>query len=170
MKNESHNRRSPQIRDIQKNDLARVLEINQQSVPGMNSLKMDDMEWFAEVAEYFRVAEIDGEIAGFLICLLPETDYHSYNLRWLNERYKDFFYVDRIAVASEFKRCGVAGSLYRDAASRVPAGCEMLVCEVNVRPRNDDSLAFHDAFGFEAVGTEDYGSVCVQYMIRSLPL
>ena len=29
-----------------------------------------------------------------------------------------------------------------------------LVAEVNLRPRNDVSLAFHAAFGFEQVGTQ----------------
>jgi predicted GNAT superfamily acetyltransferase len=31
----------------------------------------------------------------------------------------------------------------------------VLFCEVNVRPRNDASLAFHEAIGFREVGQQD---------------
>jgi predicted GNAT superfamily acetyltransferase len=31
----------------------------------------------------------------------------------------------------------------------------VLFCEVNVRPRNETSLAFHEAIGFREVGQQD---------------
>lgn len=159
-----------EIRDVSAADLPEVLALNEQSVPSMNSLTMERMRWFAANAAYFRVAEISGAMAGFLICMAPEAPYRSPNFLWLLERYRDFLYIDRIAVSARFRRRGIAGALYRDAASTAPTRFETLACEVNLRPRNPGSLRFHEQYGFEPVGTQDHGDVEVQYMIRSLPL
>src|SRR3546814_14015768 len=82
----------------------------------------------------------------------PGAAYASDNYRWFTERYDDFVYLDRIAVDSSARRAGVGGALYDalDALAserRVPA-----LCEVNLVPRNDPSLAFHATRGFECVG------------------
>ena len=161
---------SIEIRDVSAADLPSVLALNEQSVPSMNSLTMERMRWFADTAAYFRVAEISGSMAGFLICMAPEAPYRSPNFLWLRERYRDFLYIDRIAVATRFRRRGIAGTLYRDAAATASSRYRMLACEVNLRPRNPESLRFHERYGFQSVGTQDHGNVEVQYMIRSLPL
>lgn len=159
-----------EIRDVSAADLPAVLALNEQSVPSMNSLTMERMRWFADTAEYFRVAEISGSMAGFLICMAPEAPYRSPNFRWLQERYRDFLYIDRVAVSTQFRRRGIAGALYRDAAGTASSRYQMLACEVNLRPRNPESLRFHERYGFESVGTQDHGDVEVEYMIRPLPL
>lgn len=161
---------SIEIRDVSAADLPAVLALNEQSVPSMNSLTMERMRWFADTAEYFRVAEISGSMAGFLICMAPEAPYRSPNFRWLQERYRDFLYIDRVAVSTQFRRRGIAGALYRDAAGTASSRYQMLACEVNLRPRNPESLRFHERYGFESVGTQDHGDVEVQYMILPLPL
>ena len=158
------------IRDVDVDDLLDVLALNERSVPSMNSLTMERMRWFADNAAYFRVAESAGSIAGFLICMAPEAPYRSPNFLWLRGRYRDFLYIDRVAVSARFRRRGIAGTLYRDAAETAPSRFRMLACEVNLRPRNPESLRFHEQCGFEPVGTQDHGDVEVQYMIRSLPL
>lgn len=158
------------IRDVTGADLPAVRAINEESVPAMNSLALERLGWFVREAEYFRVAELDSQIAGFLICLAPEAPYESPNFRWLNERYEDFLYIDRVSVSSKHQRRGIASALYRDAAEGARARFSMLAAEVNLRPRNAESLRFHDRFGFEPVGTRDHGYVEVQYMVRPLPL
>lgn len=162
--------RSPvAIRDVTCADLPTVLAINEQAVPAVNSLSLERMGWFARAAAYFRVARIGAETAGFLICLAPEADYPSPNLRWLNERYKDFLYIDRVAVMPAFHRRGVARALYRDAAGKAEGRFHQIACEVNVRPPNPQSLAVHARLGFQAVGFQDHGLIKVQYMVRPLP-
>lgn len=163
-------RQPARIRDVAGPDLEAVLALNEQAVPAVNSLTLDRLRWFAREAAYFRVAAAAGRLAGFLICLPPEADYASPNFRWLSARYADFLYIDRIAVAPEFHRRGVAGALYRDAAASASSRYRRLACEVNTRPRNDASLAFHERFGFRAVGSQDHGSVRVRYFVRPLPL
>jgi predicted GNAT superfamily acetyltransferase len=43
----------------------------------------------------------------------------------------------------------------------------MVCCEVNTMPRNDASLAFHESFGFQKVGTKDYDDHSVVYLTKS---
>lgn len=167
---EQRSRTRLRIRDVSATDLVKVLSINERSVPAMNSLSMERMEWFAGEAEYFRVAALDSSVAGFLICLAPEAPYSSPNLRWLNERYADFLYIDRVAVSPAYQRRGVASALYRDASGSAGRRFRMLACEVNLRPPNAESIRFHRGMGFKPVGTKDHGYVEVQYMVRSLPI
>ena len=159
-----------EIRDVSPADLPEVLVLNERSVPSMNSLTMERMRWFDANAVYFRVAEISGAVAGFLICMAPDAPYRSPNFLWLQKRYRAFLYIDRIAVSARFRRRGIAGALYRDAAATDPSRFQLLACEVNLRPRNPESLRFHERYGFKPVGTQDHGDVEVQYMIRTLPL
>lgn len=157
------------LRDVTTGDLDAIWHINERAVPAVNSLSRERLKWFAREAEYFRVAECSTQIAGFLLCLAPEADYDSPNFRWLNERYDDFLYIDRVAVDSGFQGRGIARALYFDAAAAVAERFLKIACEVNLRPRNDASLGFHERLGFRPVGTRDHGYVEVQYMVRALP-
>ena len=159
---------SVEIRNVVSAELGAVYSINQASVPAMNSIRLEDFEWFHQNAAYFRVALCDGEVAGFLICLVPRADYDSPNLRWLNERYREFLYIDRIAVGSGFQRRGLGRALYDDALSFARGEYGLLACEVNIRPRNQQSIDFHETYGFETVGTQDNGYVEVQFMVKQV--
>lgn len=157
-----------EIKDVVTADLETVMSINEASVPAMNSIPMEDFEWFHQNAAYFRVALSDGALAGFLICLSPRAEYDSPNLRWLNEHYSEFLYIDRIAVASGFQRRGLGRALYDDAALFARGEYGRLACEVNIRPRNQQSIDFHENYGFDTVGTQDNGYVEVQFMVKQV--
>ena len=157
------------LRDVTERDLEAIWCLNERSVPAVNSLSLERLRWFMREAEYFRLAECSSRIAGFLLCLAPEADYDSPNFRWLNERYDRFLYIDRVVVDLSFHRRGIAKALYLDAATTVGVRFRTIACEVNLRPKNDASLEFHDRLGFRPVGTRDHGYVEVQYMVRPLP-
>ena len=157
------------LRDVTEPDLEAIWHINERSVPAVNSVSLERLWWFTSEAEYFRVAECSSQIAGFLLCLAPEADYDSPNFLWLKQRFDDFLYIDRVAIDLSFHRRGIAKALYLDAAATVGERFRMLACEVNLRPRNDASLEYHERLGFQPVGTKDHGYVEVQYMTRALP-
>ena len=113
------------------------------------------MAWFAEHAHYFRVALAERRLAAFLVGLRPGSSYQSPNYRWFCERYDDFAYVDRVAVARDFRRHGLASRLYDDFANRMPDTVSVMTCEVNIRPPNDESLRFHERLGFRQVGSQE---------------
>ena len=158
------------LRDATEADLSAILELNERSVPAVNSLALERLEWLAAESVYFRVADFDTDIAGFLLCMAPEAPYDSPNFRWFKERYEEFLYIDRVAVGYRYQRRGVASALYRDAASFAGSRFRLLAAEINTSPRNEQSLEFHHRLGFRAVGSQDHGHVAVQYVVRSMPM
>lgn len=159
------------LRDVTREDLEALHALNEQSVPHVNSLTADELEWFLRVADYFRLIEIDDSPAGFLLGLQPGLDYGSLNYAWFSRRYADFFYIDRLAVDARWRRRGVASALYVDIERHAQAaGAPLLACEVNLRPRNEVSITFHERHGFSEVGRQDTegGSKTVTLMIKPL--
>lgn len=143
-------------RAVTSTDLAAIRVLNEASVPAVSPVTAAGFEWFLETASYFRLIELEQRLAGFLLGLPPGLPYRSPNYRWFSERYPQFCYIDRLAVDDRFRRRGVASALYADIERHARAqGAPLLACEVNLRPRNDASLAFHQAHGFSEVGQQD---------------
>src|SRR5450631_2361601 len=139
------------IRDLTAADRPRVLELNAESVEVLGELDDQRLEWILALARRSLVAELEEENVGFAITIAPGTDYDSKNYRWFCEHYERFLYLDRIAIAAAHRRAGVGGALY-DAMEATAASCGRMVCEVNVDPPNEVSLAFHRARSYVEVG------------------
>ena len=146
---------APSLRDVEEADLETIHAINEAAVPHVNSIDVDRFRRFIDEAVYFRVAEIETGLAGYLVAFDPSATYESLNFRWFQRHYEDFIYVDRIAVASDARRRGIARRLYDDLIPFARTRTRLLTCEVNTRPPNPDSLAFHARFGFREVGTQE---------------
>ena len=142
------------LRKVEEPDLEHILQLNEAAVPAVNSVDLLQMRWFADHAAYFGVALRDGDIAGFLIGMRPGTTYASLNYRWFCDRYDDFGYIDRVAIASGARRLGLATRLYQDFDASLPPSVGLLTCEVNIVPPNESSMRFHEDFGFRTVGTQ----------------
>jgi predicted GNAT superfamily acetyltransferase len=157
------------LRDVEAADLESVLRLNESSVPAVNSVDLEQMQWFAANAAYFRVALHGDAFAGFLIGMRPGTRYTSPNYRWFCAAYEDFGYIDRIAIAGHARRLGLATRLYRDFEASLPASAGVLTCEVNLVPPNEASMRFHEGYGFRTVGTQtlEDGRKQVALMARS---
>ena len=140
------------IRDVREHELDSVLALNNAAGPGILPLDAARVRRFYEEAEYFRVAERDGALAGFLVGFGGDCDHDSDNFRWFRERYPHFFYIDRIAVASRRRGGGVGRAFYADAQSYAELRYPHLACEVFLEPGTDPALLFHGSFGFREVG------------------
>jgi predicted GNAT superfamily acetyltransferase len=144
------------IRNATSADLVTVLALNESVVPHVNSLDMTDMQDFLTKAAYFRVVcDEEKQVLAFLIGLAPDTEYDSLNFQWFCNHYENFAYVDRIAVATSARRQGIAEALYEDFTAVSLGWAQRLGCEVNLRPDNPGSLAFHHRLGFTQVGTQE---------------
>ncbi|MCH8059377.1 MAG: GNAT family N-acetyltransferase [Proteobacteria bacterium] len=141
------------IAGVLPSDLVDILRLNESEVPRLGSADLDLMQWFADNAAYFGVARHEQRLAAFLVGLRPGTDYASPNYRWFCDRYDDFAYVDRVAVAKDYRRHRLASRLYEAFAVSVPKSIEFMTCEVNTKPPNAGSMRFHTQLGFEQVGT-----------------
>jgi predicted GNAT superfamily acetyltransferase len=144
------------LRSARADDLPAVRQLNNDAVPAVNALELADLEEFLRVGHTFLVAEHDGVLTGALVGLGPGLDYPSLNYRWFSARYQQFIYVDRVVVSQTVRSRGLGTELYRQFAERGRAeGAPVLLAEVNIRPRNDGSLRFHERFGFVSVGEQD---------------
>ena len=112
-----------------------------------------------------------GDLDAFLLAFDQDAAYDSPNFLWFRARYPRFVYVDRIVVASSARGRGCARRLYHDLFEHAArAGHQRVVCEVNIRPPNPASDAFHAALGFVEVGaaTVHDGARTVRYLSYAL--
>jgi uncharacterized protein len=160
------------LRALTGDDVATVAALNDAEVPRVGHLGVEGLRAHLPRCGPAVVAQDDrGRIAGFLLALAPGMDYASVNYRWFEARGTDHLYIDRVVVAPHARRRGVGGLLYEtvEQAARA-AGRDEVTCEVNVRPRNDASLAFHTARGYVEVGRQDTdgGAKTVAMLARPL--
>ncbi|MBS0276332.1 MAG: GNAT family N-acetyltransferase [Proteobacteria bacterium] len=150
------------IRDLAKPDWSEVLHLNEESVHFLAPMDEARLAGWSAAASYFRVVELDGKVAAFLMGFRKGDDYDGVNFAWFAQRYADFVYVDRIVVAPEFRGRKLADLLYDDCESFARAhAIRHLTCEVNVASPNPVSLRFHEKRGFQEVGREAYAGKTV---------
>jgi len=147
------------IRDYRPADRAAVLAINEMNIPEVGDMDDTKLDLLLEQAAQFSVVDVDDVVVGIMILLGPGSTYPSPNYRWFSERYDDFLYVDRIALAPEARGQGWGPALYASFADRAAAlEAPVMSAEVNTVPRNDRSLRFHEINGFEEVARcQPYG-------------
>ena len=162
-----------QLRRYRPDDLAAIHAINQAEVPAVGDETASALDDIAAESTITIVADIDGDIGGFCFVLGAGAAYASLNYAWFSERYDDFVYLDRVAISPAFQRRGMGRAIYAEverlAAEHHPTATDF-VLEVNLKPRNETSLAFHAQLGFVEVGqrTGADGKV-VSMMAKSLP-
>ncbi|HBK45839.1 MAG TPA: GNAT family N-acetyltransferase [Xanthomonadaceae bacterium] len=140
------------IRDVREHELDSVLALNNNAGLAILPLDAARLRRFYENAEYFRVAERDGNLAGFLVGFGSASDHDSSNFAWFRERHPHFFYIDRIVVASRRRGGGVGRAFYADVQSYAELRYPQLACEVFLDHGADAALLFHGSFGFREVG------------------
>lgn len=140
------------IRDVCEQDLDSVLALNNAAGPAILPLDAARLRRMYDTAEYFRVAERDGSMAGFLIGFGAGAPHASSNFAWFRERYPEFLYIDRVVVSSRRRGGGVGRALYADVQSYAELRYPQLTCEVFLEHGADHALLFHGSFGFREVG------------------
>ena len=70
------------IRDVQPHDLDSVLALNNAAGSTILPLDAAGLRTLYEQASYFRLAEVDGHVAAFLIALREDADYASPSPRY----------------------------------------------------------------------------------------
>jgi predicted GNAT superfamily acetyltransferase len=142
----------------------------------LNNAHAQELSWLTSerlqhlVGQAFAVRRI-GMLDAVMLAMDHDADYDSPNFQWFRARYPRFVYVDRIMVARSARGRGYARRLYDDLFAHARgAGHERVVCEVNSRPPNPQSEAFHAALGFTEIGSANIhnDSKTVRYLLRPL--
>ncbi|MFT5445263.1 MAG: putative GNAT superfamily acetyltransferase [Gammaproteobacteria bacterium] len=139
-------------------DLEQVRVLNEAAVPAVNSVSLADLRGLEKMSVQFLLEHRDDQLAGFLILMASGAPYASANYQWFRARYADFLYVDRIVVAPNFHRLGIARGFYTRAQQLARERSVVLTCEVNLIPPNPQSMAFHLESGFQEVGQLHHAS------------
>ena len=133
-------------------DLEQMWLINEQGLPGTGKISVDELAKLLELSELSIGAYKDKLLVGFVICLLPNSDYLSLNYAWFNQRYANFIYVDRIAVEQTFRDNGIGTLLYQEVFAYSQQHEIPITAEVSLKPPNTGSDRFHLRHGFTVVG------------------
>ncbi len=151
---------------LSNNDVLMMWEINEQGLPGTGKVTQEEMAKLLELSEVSLGAYQDGKLIGFVLCLLPKTEYGSLNYAWFNQHYDKFIYVDRIAVAKDSRNSGIGTLLYQQVFHYATKHSIPVTAEVSLKPSNEGSDRFHLRHGFVAVGELDHGDKAVTMYIK----
>jgi hypothetical protein len=157
------------ICDLRLRDATSVLLLNNINAKETSVLDEADLKTLLEMAFYAR--GIDGGATAFLIALEHSAAYVNPNFMWFQASRRSFVYIDRIVVSISARGQRIARLLYEDLfAAAKRGGHDRVVCEVNIKPSNPVSEAFHLAMGFEAVGqaTIHNGTKTVAYFEKMI--
>lgn len=150
-------------------DLAALHAINIAGEPGVGALTQDALAEIISAGACLVAANTQDAPLGFLLTLRPDADYASKNYHWFDERYEDFIYVDRIAVAPATRGQNIGAQLYQHAFKSFVGTALLIGCEVNTAPPNPASLRFHNRLGFTEIGTQTFTpDYAVAYLARRL--
>ena len=157
------------IAAIDQRHFGKILKLNAEFVHWLSPLDEVGLLYLLDKASYAR--QIDNG-AGGLIGYAHDTDYPDHkNLRWLNARLKNFFYIDRIIIDAAVQGQGYGQRLYIDLETYArERGYDWVACEVNIVPDNPGSHAFHLKYGFEPLGDEAYPEIdkALRYYVKPL--
>jgi predicted GNAT superfamily acetyltransferase len=143
-----------------------LLRLNNQNARETSPLSRDKL---ANMVAAAAVASVIEPGIAFLLAFGQGDNFDGGHFRWFRERLDRFLYVDRIVVGDGHRRNGLGRLLYQDLLRRAELlGHSHVACEVNVRPPNPTSDAFHASFGFTEMGraTIDDGAKTVRYLVR----
>jgi predicted GNAT superfamily acetyltransferase len=155
------------LRAIERTDWPAVLALNRESVSELSPLDLERLDYILGCTHRALVAEDEAEIAAFALAMAPGSAYDSRNYAWFGERFDRFLYLDRIAVDSSRRRRGIAARIYAEMEDAAREFGRM-VCDVNLEPRNEASLAFHAARGYREVGRLEHPHKIVALMSKEI--
>ena len=159
------------IRASEPKDYDFILNVNEVNVEVLSPMPLERMLWLKEMSEMFVVAEVDGELAAFLIALREGKPYDSENYVWFSRKYPSFLYIDRIVIDEPFRAAGLGRALYQAVKDHARAtGVKVVTCEVDTIPYNETSLKFHEAMGFKEVGEQIIRGGAIKVSLKACEL
>jgi hypothetical protein len=157
------------LRRLAAGDADRILDLNNEHAVETSLLDLSAAGRLLAMCFYAKCVGAGGR--GFLLALDQDAAYDNQNFRWFLDRFERFVYIDRIILAKEARGQGLARVMYEDLFGEAKAaGHVRAVCEVNIDPPNEGSLAFHRSMGFLALADVDLkgGSKRVRYLVKEL--
>ncbi|NIK55833.1 GNAT family N-acetyltransferase [Kribbella shirazensis] len=132
-------------------DIAAVLALNATAEDLVEPLSADRLDWLRLIAAHAVVVDLDGTPAGFVLTYTPGSAYDGLAFESFARVYADrFLFIERIVVAPEHRRSGIASKVYR-AIERAAKPFDRAVTAV---PAGTPALTFHANRGYAEVGKQ----------------
>ena len=143
------------IQNITEDWLDLIIQLNNENTPAVSKLDTTQLIFLIEHSKYawMILNQQENDLIGFCLILGEGINYQSMNYQWVSKYRKDFDYLDRIVIAKKFQKMGFGKRIYEVWLNKTTSTHMLL--EVNIRPRNEASLLFHEKLGFKAVGEQD---------------
>src|SRR3989338_2362774 len=148
------------IRNATIDDIIEIIKVNRSCLitEGGNGLiqarSREEFDRVLQLSKYFFVAESDNKVIGYLTVLDESTDFLDNEIfSFYPKHYKNFVFVDQIAVHPDYRHSGVAKKLYEKLVSAEKnSDNKRIILDVLVKPVNYTSINFHKAIGFKSLG------------------
>ena len=138
---------------------------HQQNTPEVGDVPdIENFKQLIKFSENILIAEKDSKLIGFVLCMKQNQMYKSKNYLYLSSKFSEFLYIDRIAIGKKYRRLGIGKTMYEKIIEAAKLTEVPLLCEVNTKPKNGPSLAFHKYLGFEEIGKNDFEDSSVVYL------
>ena len=139
------------LRPMTAADVAAVLALNATAEGLVEPLGADRLDWLRLIAAHAVVVDLDGPPAGFVLTFTPGSAYDGLAFEAFTQTYADrFLYIERIVIAAEHRRQGIASTVYR-AIERSARPFDRTVAAA---PTGTPAYAFHTARGYQEVGKQ----------------
>jgi predicted GNAT superfamily acetyltransferase len=132
-------------------DAPQVLRVNASGRPGVARLDDAELARLLSLPNEHLVATDEGAAFAYALAFHRAAPYDGEEFRVLRSALtQPFIYIDQVAVAAGSRGRGMGRALYAELERiAYQHKIRVLCCEVNSRPANPASLAFHQRMGFE---------------------
>ncbi len=134
------------IRKAIPEDIPMVMRINLKTLPE-NYPEYFFREIYERFSEAFLVAEMEGEIIGYIMCRM-EGGVSNFGLRWVRRGH-----VVSVAVLPKFRRAGLGIKLMNNAMEALKTDYEAKEIILEVRVTNLPAISLYEKLGFEKIRT-----------------
>ena len=143
------------IRPLVAADEAQVLKINVEAQPNVAALDHVELARLVGLSPMHVVAAAGDAVYGYALSFDWDDAYDGEEFLALRSLISQLFvYIDQVAVAATARARGIGRRLYEALERRATdLGISRLCCEVNTRPPNLGSLAFHARLGFSTLSS-----------------
>ena len=132
--------------------LEQIFNINEGYNPFLGPLgNLDKLKELLKQSNYSIYLTNKEQICAFSVCFRENSEYKSKNYKFFENRFKKFFYIDRIGVVKTFKNKGIGTFIYKRISDICKKDKLPICAEVNIAPKNDESIKFHEKMGFKKV-------------------
>ena len=157
--------KDPEKDMISKKLIKAILELNEANLPALGSLgTIEKVLELYTLSSCFYLVFYQDELVAFLVLMDEKSSYQSPNYLFFKSRFKQFSYIDRVAVSSKNQRKGIGTFLYSQITDLIKG--QRLCCEVNTVPMNITSYNFHHKLGFKVIEVCPFGKKKVAMMIK----